>query len=126
MLVYQLGFPYLVDETGFYWPFSPWRSKYYPKYMKSISPEGEGGHNLGECLVRVLCVHLFGYHFTQPAIAEEGSMFYNINKDITLLLDEGESFANADLDGMVVFPFKNFYNGIIILLLQNNMRIFYQ
>jgi hypothetical protein len=102
------GLPYLVDETGFYWPFQPWRSKYTPKFLYSITSDHSEGVNLGTCMARVLCVHLFSSYYIYPIVTKNNDIQTNLNNDITLLLDEDESFANADLDGDGSISFQEF------------------
>lgn len=101
------GLPYLVDTYGFYWPFQPWKSKYTPKYMFSITPDNVGV-NLGECLIRTLYIHLYGNSNSKIEITNESNIQTTLNNNVVLQMDEDESFANADLDGDGTISFQEF------------------
>jgi len=47
---------------------------YQKKWLTSISPETGSGNSLGECLARVMCVHLLGHPLSQALFVDEDNI----------------------------------------------------
>ena len=98
--------------------YPPLPKIYQPKFMYSISPESGNGNSLAVCMVRCLCIHLFGNHLAQLAITDEDALQDILNNDVVLQMDEDESFANADLDGDGNISYEEFiqwYNNPVFI-----------
>ena len=68
---------------------------YHKKYLTSISPVTGNGLYLGECLQRIVCVHLLGHPLSQALFSNEQNIHNNISASTTIKKgDNTNNFQN--------------------------------